>query len=134
MNRIPPTPAIVKPLEDLRPLSGEALRQVYVQMALVVLLVGLCVWAFYSLWHLTQLSSLQTQRSQALTQELVAARKTYAKAQESFTYAFDPRQIEPMLKKSYGWTNPEDIQIRFVGADKVADIAQLKKRASNSYE
>jgi hypothetical protein len=129
MNRIPPTPAVAEPFQDLRPFSGEALRQVYVQLALVILLVGLCIWAFYSLWHLTQLSSLQTQRSQALTQELVAARKTYVKARERFTYAFDPRQIEPILKKSYGWTDPEDIQIRFVGADKIAEIARLEKRA-----
>jgi hypothetical protein len=129
MNRIPPTPAITRPFQDLRPFSGEALRQVYVQLALVVLLVGLCLWAFYSLWHLVQLSSLQSQRSQALSQELVVAKKTYMKERERFTYAFDPRQIEPMLKKSYGWTDPEDIQIRFVGADKLAEIAQLEKRA-----
>ena len=129
MNHISITPAITKPFQDRRPFSGEALRQVYVQLGLVILLVGLCLWAFYSLWHLVQLSSLQSQRSQALTQELVAARKTYGKARERFTYAFDPRQIEPMLKKSYGWTNPEDIQIRFVGADKIAEIAQLEKRA-----
>ena len=129
MNRIPSTPTITKPFQVLRPLSGDTLRQVYIQLGLVMLLVGLCIWAFYSLWHLLQLSSLQSQRLQALTQELVVARKTYVKARERFTYAFDPQQIEPMLKKSYGWTDPEDIQIRFVGADKLAEIAQLEKRA-----
>jgi hypothetical protein len=129
MNRIPPPPIITRPFHDLRPFSGEALRQVYLQLALVILLVGLCLWAFYSLWHLVQLSNLQSQRSQALSQELVVAKKTYMKERERFTYAFDPRQIEPMLKKSYGWTDPEDIQIRFVGADKLAEIAQLEKRA-----
>ncbi len=128
MNRIPTTPAITKPFQVLRSFSWEAWRQVYLQVGLVVLLVGLCTWAFYSLWHLIQLSSLQSQRSQALTQELVVAKRTYAKARERFTYAFDPRQIEPMLKKSYGWTDPEDIQIRFVGSDQLAEIAQLKKR------
>jgi hypothetical protein len=128
MNRIPTTPAITKPFQVLRSFSWEALRQVYLQLGLVMLLVGLCTWAFYSLWHLIQLSSLQSQRSQALTQELVVAKRTYAKARERFTYAFDPRQIEPMLKKSYGWTDPEDIQIRFVGSDQLAEIAQLKKR------
>ncbi len=128
MNRIPTTPAITKPFQVLRSFSWEAWRQVYLQVGLVVLLVGLCTWAFYSLWHLLQLSSLQSQRSQALTQELVVAKRTYAKARERFTYAFDPRQIEPMLKKSYGWTDPEDIQIRFVGSDQLAEIAQLKKR------
>jgi|GEM_PF-2746314 hypothetical protein len=128
MNRIPTTPAITKPFQVLRSFSWEALRQVYLQLGLVMLLVGLCTWAFYSLWHLIQLSSLQSQRSQALTQELVVAKRTYAKARERFTYAFDPQQIEPMLKKSYGWTDPEDIQIRFVGSDQLAEIAQLKKR------
>jgi hypothetical protein len=128
MNRIPTTPAITKPFQVLRSFSWEALRQVYLQLGLVMLLVGLCTWAFYSLWHLIQLSSLQSQRSQALTQELVVAKRTYAKARERFTYAFDPRQIEPMLKKSYGWTDPEDIQIRFVGSGQLAEIAQLKKR------
>lgn len=128
MNRIPTTPAITKPFQVLRSFFWEALRQVYLQLGLVMLLVGLCTWAFYSLWHLIQLSSLQSQRSQALTQELVVAKRTYAKARERFTYAFDPQQIEPMLKKSYGWTDPEDIQIRFVGSDQLAEIAQLKKR------
>jgi hypothetical protein len=129
MNRIPTTPAITKPFQVLRTFSGDTLRQVYVQLGLVMLLVGLCIWAFYSLWHLLQLSTLQSQRLQALTQELVMAKKTYVKARERFTYAFDPQQIEPMLKKSYGWTDPEDIQIRFVGADKLTEIAQLEKRA-----
>ncbi|MGA7954660.1 MAG: hypothetical protein WCA07_14190 [Gloeobacterales cyanobacterium] len=129
MNRIPTTPATTKPFQVLRTFSGDTLRQVYVQLGLVMLLVGLCIWAFYSLWHLLQLSTLQSQRLQALTQELVVAKKTYVKARERFTYAFDPQQIEPMLKKSYGWTDPEDIQIRFVGADKLTEIAQLEKRA-----
>ncbi len=129
MNPIPPTPAITKSFQDLKTLSGEEFRQVFIQLGLVILLLGLCVWALYSLWHLTQLSTLQAQRSKALTQELTVAKKNYGKVQERFTYAFDPRQIEPMLKKSYGWTDPEDIQIRFVGADKLAEIAQLEKRA-----